>query len=219
MPLIITQTIHQLFLSIITYVNVGLYNIQTVLYSPFVLKEGFWLLPHYLYRLVILSCTNSYLFFDYCLTFIIVQKIQDSYLTSLNFQNNFILFSLFNYNYFNDFVMTQHIEPFSSKRNLRFNLPIFKFDFKSGVYITDRALISSYHLLNTTSHIINAGQTKPQWFFSDTFFEGFSNSFNNINANIIIALTAVNVKTNLFNQFTYSLPTKFLSHFDIFFFF
>jgi hypothetical protein len=81
---------------------------------------------------------------------------------SLNFRDNFTLFSLFNYNYFNDFTVTQHIEPFNNKRNLRFNLPIFKFDFKSGVYITDAAITSSYHLLNTASHIIKAGRTQPQ---------------------------------------------------------
>jgi hypothetical protein len=44
-------------------------------------------------------------------------------------------------------------------------------------------------------------------------------TFNEINGSIVEALVVNSVKINPFTQFTYSLPTQFLSHFDIFFFF
>jgi hypothetical protein len=47
------------------------------------------------------------------------------------------------------------------KRGFRGLFPIFKFDFKSGVYLNDESTIKFPHLIQTSAELVKAGKLKP----------------------------------------------------------
>lgn len=64
----------------------------------------------------------------------------------------------------------------STPRHLRFNSPIFRYDFKKGNYITDRDKGLFSYLFTTLSEV-TGGVRRSAWFFSDSFIEIFEKSF------------------------------------------
>lgn len=66
-------------------------------------------------------------------------------------------------------------ENFEHYRSLRTTTPVFKFDFKSGVYINDDSLVKFKHLLPSFTAAVKTGKVKSHWFFSDEFAELFFN--------------------------------------------
>lgn len=94
-------------------------------------------------------------------------------------------------------------------RSARNNSPVFKFDFKSGVYVNDDTLIKFKHLLPTFTSAAKTGKVKSQWFFSDEFSEFFYLHVTNLLNEFTALYSNVNYRSffNL-NLFTSNLDVS-----------
>ena len=83
------------------------------------------------------------------------------------------------------FIILNTQENLNNHRSLKNNNPVFKFDFKSGVYINDDTLVKHQHLIPTYSFSVKTGKSKSNWFISDEFNELFFNYINDYLSNLI----------------------------------
>jgi hypothetical protein len=101
------------------------------------------------------------------------------------------------------------LESSEHSRSIRNITPVFKFDYKSGVYINDLAVEKHRHLATTYSYAAKTGRVKSQWFFSDDFNDFFFDYINSllvsINKDMPTSLNSSFLNKNHYN-----------SHFDVY---
>lgn len=132
--------------------------------------------------------------------------------TSVSYSN---FSNTFSYNDIQSNFINSNTEDFTHKRFTQSLFPVFKMDFKSGVYLSDQMVVKFSHLINTHAALVKAGKLKPLWFYSDEFTDNFLKFATNLIKNTTTGFNNLTVNSN----FTYFSNFIYLSNFDIFFFF